>query len=137
MGQKDRLMSLDIVNAVYPLVAEALEGDVPPERIYVNKRRSAELPHVWLYAGSESPASAHFEADHLLYVHVWAASYGESSDLKRKLSFLSGFWVGTHGETHDIHIRRPAWTYTREEDASHWQAIFPVTATDNEAAGIT
>lgn len=121
----------DALDTVYPLIVASLAPDVPEDRVYVNERdTSATLPMCWVYLGNRAPGLRHFEANELLYVHLWARTHAKLLALEGKLAWLSGY-----GEIPEARFGRPNAARNQEPDAWHSQIVVPYVAYDLAMTG--
>ena len=114
-------------------MVEALTPEVPPERVYGDRRGSRDLPHAWVYGGDVGPSRPSWETSSAVYVHVWVNSRGEANDLARKLRPMQHKSYGRQGSSLGIRFGAPTETVVDEEDAVHLAMRFPV-ASLNEAS---
>lgn len=108
-------------DAIYPALEAAL-ADVP---LYASIRPAdAPLKSAWVYAGSTSGTN---EEEDTLYVHLWAPSVGELSELERAaFAAVDGASVPSHGEATWLRYRHESTTRTFEPDAVHATMLFTV-----------
>lgn len=119
-------MSQDAADALHPDVVTALAPEVPPERVYGDRRGSRDLPHAWVYGGDVTPSRPSWETSSAVYCHVWANSRGEANDLARKLRPMQHKRYARKGSSHGIRFGRPTEVVVDEEDAVHLTMRFPV-----------
>lgn len=129
---------LAVVDAVDPLITQNFDdsGLSPVPKLYTTSREVSDdepvqMPHGWIYPGTESPGPMWFQLEEIVTLHLYGRSLGELDVLEDAVAFLDDHWAPNAGDAIAPYYKLQSKSRLPEgENVWHTTIFYSVTYTD-------